>query len=164
MSRSLAAVLVVAVVSVLPSSAARAAESPTAEQARRAAEVRKKLAATVNFSGADNPETKFEEVLDQLSKLSGITFEINEQAFKDEQVDNVREKPMGRALPKMTDVSVEAVLRRLLARVPTTSGSAFLVRGGTVEVTTRRAASPLTWQEAPEVTVEFDKRPLQEAL
>jgi len=33
-----------------------------------------------------------------------------------------------------------------------------------VEITTRRAASPFSWNEAPQVSVAFDKRELKEAL
>jgi hypothetical protein len=173
MSRSIAAVLVVAAVSVSPLSAARAAESPTAEQARRAAEVRRKLAATVNFGGADDPEAKLGELLDLLAKLYDIAFEINEQAFKDEMIDNMADKPIGKAIPKMNNVSVEAALRRILARIPAPSGTTFVVRGGVVEITTRRYVSPSQWGggqgeggmvPTPETSIVFEKRELRDAL
>jgi hypothetical protein len=164
MSRAGTVLLLVAVVGLLPPSAARAAESPTAEQARRANEVRKKLAAPINFGGCAEPETRLEDVLTYLTKITDLTFEINEQAFKDEMIDSVLDKTMGRPIPKMNGVPTETGLRRALARIPAPSGTTFVVRGGVVEITTRRAASPLTWQEAPEVTLGFDKRPLQEAL
>jgi hypothetical protein len=170
----------VTVVSVLPLSAARAAESPTAEQARRANEVRKKLAATVNFGGFDDPEVKLADALEHLTKVYDIAFEINEQAFKDEQVDNISEKTIGKPLPKMNNVTPAAVLRRILARMPVPSGTAFAVRGGVVEITTRRYLSPAAWHRqeeaapdeaggpvlvtAPETSIVFEKRELREAL
>jgi hypothetical protein len=174
MSRSGAVLLLVAVVGALSPSAARAAESPTAEQARRAAEVRKKLAATINFSGFDDPETKLDEALQHLTKLYDVTFEINDQAFRDEMIDSVADKALGKAIPKMNNVTVETVLRRLLARIPSTSGATFIVRGGVVEITTRRYASPSRWGTgleeggvtipAPETSIAFEKRELKDAL
>jgi hypothetical protein len=175
MSRSGAVLLLVAVVVALPPSAARAAESPTAEQARRSNEVRKKLAATVNFSGFDDPETKLDEALQHLTKLYDISFEVNDQAFRDEMIDNLADKALGKALPKMNNVTVEAVLRRILARIPSTSGATFVVRGGVMEITTRRYASPSRWGTggegeggatipAPETSIAFEKRDLKDAL
>jgi hypothetical protein len=158
------ACLLFAVLGLLPPCAARGADSPTAEQTRRAAEVRKKLATTINFNGIDDPDTKFSEALEFLQKTTDITFEINEQAFRDEMIDDPNNKPIGRSIPKMGGVSVEAALRRILSRFPTASGITFVVRGGVVEITTRQAASPSTWKEAPEVSLAFDKRELRDAL
>jgi hypothetical protein len=172
MSRSGAVLLLVAVVGLLPLSAARA-ESPTSEQARRAAEVRKKLAATNAFGSIDDPEVKLEDALQLLLGRNGLAYEVNEQAFKDEMVDNVLDRAIGKAIPKMTNVSLETVLRRMLARIPSSSGTTFVVRGGVVEITTRRYASPSQWGVGagesgtvfpPETSIAFEKRPLQEAL
>jgi hypothetical protein len=172
MSRVRAVLLLVAAVSVLLPSAAYAAESPTAEQARRAAEVRKKLAATINFGGIDDPETKLDDALGFLGKTFDIKFEINEQAFKDEMIDNVSEKALGQAIPKMENASPETALRRILARIPAPSGTTFVVRDGVVEITTRRYTSPSLWGAgtdgdtvpAPETSITFDKRELKDAL
>jgi hypothetical protein len=174
MSRSGAVLLLVAVVGALPASAARAVESPTAEQARRSNEVRKKLAAMINFSGFDDPETKVGDVLQHLTKNHDIAFDINEEAFRDEMVESIPDKALGKALPKMTNVTVEMVLRRALARIPSVSGATFVVRGGVVEITTRRYASPSRWGTgpeeggvtipAPETSIAFEKRELKDAL
>jgi hypothetical protein len=155
-------ILFFAVIALLVSGAARAAD--TAADARRAAEVRKKLEATIDFPGLDDPDTRLGDALAVLSRVAGVSFEINEQAFKDEMIDDVSAKPLGREIPKMTGVPAEKVLRRLLARIPTSSGTTFVVRGGVVAITTRKEASPFTWEEAPEVSFAFDKRPLQDAL
>src|SRR5262249_18530083 len=88
--------------------------------------------------------------------------------------------PLGREIRKATGVSAETVLRRILARIPTTTGTTFVVRGGAVEITTRRFASPSQWRRAeedspqddvqgvkifvPQTSVAFDKRELREAL
>jgi hypothetical protein len=136
----------------------------TAADAKRAAEVRKKVETTIDFSGISDPDTRFGEALDFLARVAGLTFEINEQAFKDEMIDDVAAKPLGREIPKMTGVPAEKVLRKLLARIPSSSGTTFVVRGGVVEITTGKAASPFTWEEAPQVSFAFDKRPLPDAL
>jgi hypothetical protein len=154
--------VVVAVLGMLPWTPARAGDS--AEDAKRAAEVRKKLAAPVEFSGIEDAELPLQEALKFVSDRFAVAFEVNEQAFRDEQIDNINEKAVGRSMPKMTNVPLETVLRRILARVQAVSGTTFVVRGGVVEITTRRAASPSTWEQAPEVSASFDKRELQAAL
>jgi hypothetical protein len=172
-------VLLIAVVALLRASAARAAESPSAEQARRANEVRKKLAATVKFSGLDDPESTLSDALNYWSRMYDIRFEVNEQAFRDEMIDDVMSTKLGRAIPKMAQVTAETPLRRILARIPVPSGTTFVVRGGVVEITTRRYVNPHAWRRneaaapgeetptpvpAPETSVAFDKRELREAL
>jgi hypothetical protein len=170
MPRASASFALIGVLAILPSVAARAAdESPTSEAARRAAAARKKLAAPINFDGIDDPETKLEGALQLLLGRNGLSFEVNVQAFKDESVDDVLGKPLGRAIPKMTNVTLERVLRRVLDRIPTSTGATFVVRGGAVEITTRRYAWPASWGLArgplpPHVSIAFDKRELQEAL
>ncbi len=140
MCRIGAGLVVVAVVGVLSPGAARAGDSAT--EAKRAAEVRKKLEATAKFPGIEDPETKLEEALDFLGKIYDVSFDFNEQAFRDENVEDVRNKPVGKAIPKMNEVTAVTVLRRILARIPAPSGVTFAVRGGAVEITTRRYASP----------------------
>jgi hypothetical protein len=174
MVRANSVLLLVAMIGLLSASATRAGESPTTEQAKRAAEARKKLAAPIAFNGFDDPDIKLDDVLVFLTRTSGIAFEVNEQAFKDEALDNVLDKSLGKEIPKMANVSAESVLRRVLARIPTPSGTTFVVRGGVVEITTRRYTSPGNWGTQggadeptvvpPEVSLEFEKRALQEAL
>jgi hypothetical protein len=163
-------VVLVAAMGFLVPGATRAADSPTAEQARRSNEVRKKLASTVTFNGYDDPDLKLGDALENLTRVHGITFAVNEQAFKDEMIDDVLNTPLGKAIPRATNVSLKTVLNRILARVPSSSGTTFVVRGGVVEITTRRYASPSNWHRfdnrllPPEVSIAFDKRELQEAL
>jgi hypothetical protein len=171
MTRASTGLLLLATLGLIPPYAVCAAESPTAELARRAAEVRKKLASTITFNGFDDADTKFSEALAFLQKAADITFEVNEEAFRDEMVDDPNNKPLGRPIPKLGSVSAGTVLRRVLSRMPTASGTTFVVRGGVVEITTRRAASPSSWRSgqdlvpgAPEVSIAFEKRELQEAL
>jgi hypothetical protein len=173
--------VLVAVLGFLSPVAARAAESPTKEQARQAAEVRKKLAATIDFPGTDQG-TKLEEALDLLTKLSGVKFEVNTEAFRAENIVNVAQNELYRELRKANQISVEKVLRRILDRVADIGPThpTFTVRGGVVEISTRYFASPANWHrpespaldegggsrgaQAPEVSIAFDKRELQDAL
>jgi hypothetical protein len=171
MARTLPVLLLAALTGLLPLNTSRAAESPTAEQARRAAEVRKKLATPADFSGVQDPEAKLDDVLSYMTRIWGVRFEVNEQAFKDEMIDDILAKPIGREVPKLAKVSAESVLRRVLARIPAASGTTFVVRDGAVEITTRRYASPSLWGAGsgegatpPEVSIEFNQRPLREAL
>jgi hypothetical protein len=170
-------VVLVAAMGFLVPGATRAADSPTAEQARRSNEVRKKLASTITFTGFEDPETRLGDALESLTRVHGITFSVNEQAFKDEMIDDILNKPLGRAIPRATNVSLKTVLSRILDRVATGTRPTFAVRGGTVEITTRRYASPAHWHriaaadeadftpvQPPEVSIAFDKRELQDAL
>ncbi len=184
MARWNATLVLIAVMCLPPQESAGADDSPTAEQAKRAREVRKKLAAPINFNGLDDPDTKLSEALDYLNHITGLTFEVNEQAFKDEMIDDVGNKPLGRGIQKMTGVPPEKVLRLILARIFESSRATFVVRGGVVEITTRRYASPSQWRRViddspdsvgdtlikpqdsvvPQTSIAFDKRELREAL
>jgi hypothetical protein len=164
MSKSHVVLVLIAVVGLVPLPTTRAADSPTAEQARLAAEVRKKLSTPGTFGGFDDSETKLDDAFHYFRQTYGLTLEINDQAFQAEGLSNVLEGTLGKALPKMVNVSPEQALRRILSRIPSTSGAMFVVRGGTIEITTRQAASPSTWQLAPDVSIAFEKRPLAEAL
>jgi hypothetical protein len=55
---------------------------------RAAALTRAKLARPVNFGGIANPKTSLGDALALLNKQSGIPLEINNQAFKDEGVED----------------------------------------------------------------------------
>jgi len=109
--------------------------------AQRSREVTKQLNATVTFQGFDDPETKIDDVLKYFTRAYGIEFDINEQAFKDEMIENVREKAIGKVIDKMRNVALSTVLRKVLERLPTPSGTTWVVRNGVVEVTTGRYAA-----------------------
>jgi hypothetical protein len=176
MSHVVRVLVFVAVMTLLPVTVTRAGDS--AAEAKRANEVRKKLDATIDFPGISDPDTTFGAALDFLGRAAGVTFEVNEQAFKDEMIDDVSTKPLGREIPKMTGVAAEKALRRILGRIPVYTGATFMVRGGVVEITTRRYASPSQWRlksiaedegslqspPPPVVSVAFDSRELRDAL
>jgi hypothetical protein len=103
--------------------------------------VSKLLDTPVEFRGFDDPDTKLGEALDYLQRAYQIPFEVNQQAFKDEMIDDVLVKPLGKEIPKMRNVSLSTVLRKVLERIPASSGTTWVIRNGTVEVTTGRYAA-----------------------
>jgi RNA polymerase sigma factor (sigma-70 family) len=133
---------------------------------------REKLSRPYNFDGIDDPNLTLREILDQLAKRFGITFEINDRAFAAEEInqnlDNtqvVANKPIG----GMKNTSLATVLRIILARVPSPSGAVYVLRPDTVEITTTAALRtelniaegrpllPLVWDV-------FDDTPISKAL
>ncbi len=129
------------------------------------------LERTVHFPGIDADEKlDLAQVLKMLEKKYGLSFNVNEASFRAEHVDNVlRTKILEDvAIPEMKNVSLRTVLKRILARVPAETGTTYLVRRDTIEITTGAA-----WYRAlgfPEGTTsslvkkQFKKTELREAL
>jgi hypothetical protein len=121
------------------------------------------------FPGIDDPQTTLGEALDFVGRLYDMRLDVNEEAFRAEQVDDVRKRPVGAALPKMASVSPDRVLRKILGRLPAETGAVYLVRPDHLEVTTRRAQQVEVWGRfngpyLPLVHADFEARPLAEAL
>jgi hypothetical protein len=74
-----------------------------------------------------------------LNKQSGIPLEINNQAFKDEGVEDALSLPIGRRIPPLRGVPTSTVLSIILGRTPSRSGVTFYPRASTVEISTARA-------------------------
>jgi len=149
----------------------------------------RRLQEPVKFSGFDDPKTTLAEALSQLTKVSGgISFEINEDAFKNEAINEVAKTEIAQSpIPEM-NASMDRVLRKVLARVSVPSKAAYVVRKGYIEITTEQARLAEFWPNGnenakpadpngvdpgadapkprplPLVIAEFDKRPLSEAL
>jgi hypothetical protein len=130
-----------------------------------------KLKETVKFDGFDDPKTTLGEALDKLADQYALQFDVNELAFKEDQVEDVRgAEVVIRPIPKMTNVRLETVLHKVLARVPCASGATYIVRRNVVEVTTQATVIHEIWGEnyrgpyLPLVNQGFDKRPLEDAL
>ena len=88
-----------------------------------------KLLRPVKFPGIEDPKTTLQEALDNLTKDYGVSFDVNEAAFREEQINDVLSQPIAeKPIPKMTDVRLETVLRKVLFRIPVPSGAAYLVR------------------------------------
>jgi hypothetical protein len=131
-----------------------------------------RLKQTIDFKGFQaDPKMVLDNALDQLAEDYGLQFEVNEAAFKSEMVEDVGSKPVAeRTLPKMGNVRLEAVLRKLLARVPSVSGTTFVARRDAIEITTMGSLVHEIWGDnykgpfLPLVNQNFDNRPLEEAL
>jgi hypothetical protein len=176
MTRRVLLVLAVPALAGLALTWSAAADKPQAQTERKPAAGAEAalidgLARRIDFPGVDDPNATLREALDQLGKQSGLTFDVNEAAFREEMIDDIFSRPIGdRPIPKMRNVTVERALRKVLTRIPATSGSTFLVRREGVEITTGAAQAAEVWPKnyngprLPLVNVVFDKKPLGEAL
>jgi hypothetical protein len=119
----------------------------------------------VDFQGIDDPKSPLVEVLDMLTVVYGITFDIIERAFKAENVDDVRkfEPANPESIPPRKS-PLATVLHKILARVPVRSGAVFLIRSDHVEITTAAAVRrelglrnldiKLVWEEFGDVPLD----------
>ncbi len=120
------------------------------------------------FSGFDDPASPLDDALDYLTRVYGVTFEVNERAFRDEQVEDVSKKPVG-GIPRLPAASLDRVLRKVLAKLPVQSGAVYMLRADHIEITTRRMQIDEVWglypgPYLPLVHADIDNRPLSEAL
>jgi tetratricopeptide (TPR) repeat protein len=108
------------------------------ETPRRTFELREALSKPVKFKGFEaDPKMTLEEALNHLADRYDLTFDVNEAAFKSEMVDDVLQKPIAeKAIPPMFNVSLDTILRRILARVPSQSGTTYIIRRDVIEITT----------------------------
>jgi tetratricopeptide (TPR) repeat protein len=112
------------------------------EMPARAFELQKLLATPVHFEGLDDPKTTLLEALDALAKKYQVTFDVNEKAFKFENVMDVLKTEVAQPnpIPPMK-TTLATVLRKILARVPVGSGATWLIRRDVIEITTGTFAS-----------------------
>lgn len=149
---------------------AAGADVPAAVKTRQA------LSETFQYPGLDDPKATLTDVLDQVRKLTTsktvkIQFDINEKAFRDDDAADVQKSEVANpALPPM-DAPLEAVLRKILSRVPAKSGATFVIqRDGTIEITTEKAVRQEFYRSGvqepvpPLVVADFEEKPLGEAL
>ena len=137
-----------------------------------------RLQERIDFPGIDDPETKLDEALALLTKQSSLTFDVNEAAFRNDMVEKPLDQKVG-VIPKIKNVTVERMLRRILNRIQAPSGATFLVRREAIEITTGAAQSAEVWgkvvamdaveptsrqPQLPLVQAAFDKVPLNDAL
>jgi hypothetical protein len=136
---------------------------------KKAVVLRGQLQSPVKFNGFDDPETTYADVFKYLERAYGIAFDVNGPAFKEEEID-LRDTKVGREIPRMTDVSLATVLRKILERIPSASGAMCFPRGGVIEVTTVHAYRAEFYPNRPDgpfpplAYAKFDKKPLDEAL
>jgi hypothetical protein len=156
MFRTCICVIVFAALAVLagtpgltPGARHRAARHPVSAPPKAAA---KKVALVdllyekIDFPGEDDPKTTLSEMLDKLAKKYGITFDVNEKAFKYEMLNDVLKTEIANpnALPPLK-AGLHVVLERILARVPVPSGATWLLRRDRVEITSNLFAVQEIW-------------------
>lgn len=159
-----------------------------AGESARGQELRHRLSDIVDFPGIEDARATLNDALDQLSKRYGLTFDINEEAFKkakrkkDKEAKHKKDKEanlkeeVGRTeiaqptpIPPMR-TNLARILRKILRRVP--HSATYLIRGDLIEITTTEAIRkeffadrPATPRPLPPlVSGVFDKVPLESAL
>ncbi len=133
--------------------------------------VPRKLAQRVKFDGFDDPKTDLTEALDKLSKLYDVSFDINEKAFKFENVMEVGKTEIASPNPirAMKSVRLSTILRKILARIPVPSAATFTVRSDHLEITTTTFQAQEIWGKftgphLPLVNASLTKSPLEDAV
>jgi hypothetical protein len=142
--------------------APRKAAEPAEQPPSRAAEIRKLLnQPTDKVKQGIDPGQTLKDVLEFLGRSHGVTFRIDHHAFRQQGADNVEEKQLPRGLPALRDVTLGTVLQDVLNQLEPEKGT-YLVRGEFIDVVPAMyVRSDLPFEA---VNVDFNKRPLQEAL
>ncbi len=127
----------------------------------------------VDFPVYDDPKATLIDALDGLTKKYGLTFLINEKAFKFENIMDVAKTPIidPNPIPEMKNVRADTVLHEILGRIPVPSGATFLVRRDVIEITTGIFLQGEVWLDdpagphlSPVVQVVVEKQPFDELL
>lgn len=132
--------------------------------------LRDRLMQSVDYPGLDDSRATLSDALDMVSKRYNLTFDLNEKAFEMDNLKDVARTPVAdpTAIPPM-HVALATVLRKILRRVPTESGTTFLIRRDHIEITTElmvraelgipeeRPLLPLVWDS-------FEDTPLVQIL
>jgi tetratricopeptide (TPR) repeat protein len=107
-----------------------------ADMPARGIELQHRLSETVKFEGIDDARATLSDALDQLSKRYNLTFDVNEKAFQMDGVMEVGKTEIGTPPIPPMQTSLSNVLRKILRKIPATSGATFLLRRDVIEITT----------------------------
>jgi hypothetical protein len=100
----------------------------------------KQLDTTIEYPGIDSKvKVTLIDELDRLSAKHNLTIDFNGQAFRDEQVNDVLGVDLAKEGVRPLKAPLGLVLRKLLSRVPCRSDAIYVVKGDTIEITTRAA-------------------------
>ncbi len=140
------------------------------ETLRRSLDVRDMLSRRVQaVSFVVDEKMTFQEALDALADRYDLRFDVNEPAFKAEDMEHVLDSRIVLQQPlTMKNVPLRTVLRKVLGRVLPTA--TYVIRDGVIEITTEKRLHEQFWPKDyrgpyfPLVTAAFVKRPLREAL
>lgn len=129
------------------------------------------LAQPVKFDGIDDPRTTLTEALEKLTKLHNVNFDINDKAFRFENINEPGKAEIASPdpIPPMKNVRLSTVLSKILSRVPTPSGATYLLRSDRMEITTGAFAQAEVWgnyngPKLPLVHATLEKCPLEDAV
>ena len=124
-----------------------------------------------DFPGEDNPRATLSDALEKLSKLYGVSFEINDTAFKMDGLMEVGRTPIAdpTPIPPMKNVRLSRLLPKILWKVPAPSGTTFYVHGEYIKITTGTFLSQAIWgsyrgPHFPLVNMVLEKSPLEDAV
>ena len=108
----------------------------------RTIEIKNTLLKQVRWPGLKDGDFKLSEVLEQLSRVYNLEFDINEKAFAADGVMDVNSQIVASADKPLPPVngSIATVLKKILGRIPAGSTATFLIRRESIEITTGAAA------------------------
>ncbi|PHX63852.1 MAG: hypothetical protein CK551_03905, partial [Planctomycetaceae bacterium] len=108
----------------------------------RTIELKNTLLKQVRWPGLKDGDFKLSEVLEQLSRVYNLEFDINEKAFAADGVMDVNSQIVASADKPLPPVngSISTVLKKILGRIPAGSTATFLIRRESIEITTGAAA------------------------
>jgi hypothetical protein len=90
-----------------------------APESKPSSSLAQKVNQRVNFTGIDDARTTLNDALEKLSKLYGVSFDINGKAFDIDQLKEVARTPIGETpIPEMKNARLSRVLNTILRRVP----------------------------------------------
>ena len=125
------------------------------EGAEDALRIRDIMSQPVKFGGVEDAKDTLKDVLDHLTDRYGVRFVINEDAFAAENAQEVGRTAVADqegGIPKMQNVALSTVLRRILSEVTKkkTVPATWIIRRDEVEITTaKQAASEMTIRAYP---------------
>jgi hypothetical protein len=140
-------------------------------RAPRALELADWLDRPVKFAGVEaDDKLTLQELLDNLADRYDLIFDVNEVAFRADGVKDIQAVPVAKTpIPKMMNLRMSTVLRKILSRIPSRSAATYLIRDDAIEVTTEAAVRARLGRDGrsprlPLVYRVLDQRPLGEAL
>jgi hypothetical protein len=118
--------------------ACAAASAAPPDDLARSIDLQAKLAKIREFPALDDPKMTLQEAIDFVSKHCDVTIQVNERAFQAEGVKDVLTTPIAEIpIPEFRN-TLSLMIRKLLERLPK-GDPVFIIRGGTLEITTRKA-------------------------
>jgi WD40 repeat protein len=113
------------------------------EEAKRIRRVRERLLHQVGFNGFyAAPNLTLQQVLDHFGERFDLVFDVDEAAFRAEGLAAVSSTPVVKEpIAKLLHARFDRILRKVLSRVPSESGTTYVVApDGVIEITTQQQA------------------------